>query len=193
MYIYIYIYIGYLKKNSIANLVTKNNAISVLNEIPQQEKDLIIKQINKISNKKELQIELYSVKMTLTKKIKFHNTRIIAFNKQLSKLKSEYQIQKKLWKDYYIILLMKLCDGYFNKLFNLIETRISIEKFYLQCFELKLEKVSFAYDKLDETIDEWDINDTREYVKRLVLLKVPIGAQKKDALANKKKNQTTIL
>lgn len=154
-----------MKQNSIANLVTKNNAISVLNEIPQQEKDLIVKQIEKISNKKELQIELYSVKMTLTKKIKFHNTRIIAFNKQLSKLKSEYEIQKKLWKDYYIILLMKLCDGYFKKLFNLIETRISIEKFYLQCFELKLSKVSSAYDKLDETIDEWDINDTREYVK----------------------------
>ena len=154
-----------MKQNSIANLVTKNNAISVLNEIPQQEKDLIIKQINKISNKKELQIELYSVKMTLQKKIKFHNTRIIAFNKQLSKLKSEYEIQKKLWKDYYIILLMKLCDGYFKKLFDLIETRVSIEKFYLQCFELKAEKVAFAYDKLDETIDEWDINDTREYVK----------------------------
>ena len=130
-----------MKQNSIANLVTKNNAISMLNEIPQQEKELIIKQINMISNKKELQIELYSVKATLTKKIKFHNTRIIAFNKQLGKLKSEYEIQKKLWKDYYIILLMKLCDGYFKKLFNLIETRISIEKFYLQCFELKLEKL----------------------------------------------------
>merc|ERR1712061_523142 len=100
-------------------------------------------QINKITSKKELQIELYSVKMTLTKKIRFHNTRIIALNKQFSKIKSEYEIQKKLWNEYYIIILQKLCDAYFNKLFTLIETRISIEKFYLQCFELKLEKVSF--------------------------------------------------
>merc|ERR1712228_980945 len=61
---------SYLKKNSIANLVTRNNAISLLHEIPQNEQDLIVKQINKIGNKKDLQIELYSVKMTINKKIK---------------------------------------------------------------------------------------------------------------------------
>eukprot|EP00484_Ammonia_sp_Unknown_P022573 CAMPEP_0197022064 /NCGR_PEP_ID=MMETSP1384-20130603/2970_1 /TAXON_ID=29189 /ORGANISM="Ammonia sp." /LENGTH=617 /DNA_ID=CAMNT_0042450029 /DNA_START=36 /DNA_END=1889 /DNA_ORIENTATION=+ len=156
---------SYLKQDSIAMLVTKNNAISVLHEIPQQEKELIVKQINKISSKKELQIELYSVKMTLAKKIKFHNTRITAFNKQLSKLKSEYEIQRQLWDEYYIILLQKLCKAYFEKLFKLIEIRISIEKFYLECFEHKVEKVTAAYDKLDETIAEWNLNDTREYVQ----------------------------
>eukprot|EP01083_Nonionella_stella_P016204 45325_1 len=153
-----------LQQQSIVNVVT----LQLNDNIIQNERDMkrvIMDQTNAMSSKKELQIELYSVKMTLQRKMKLHSTRVIAFNKQKSKLKLEHDLQSALWNRYYILLLRALCAAYFNKLFALIDHRIEIEKLYLECYQIKLDKVGIAYDKLDETIDVWDMKHMREYVQ----------------------------
>ena len=149
--------------------MTEQNSISVLHHIPAHEQLLIEQQIQYISSKQALQGELASVKATIHKKIKLHHSRIVALHKQMSKLRGEHKKQRQLWDEYAILMLQKLCGSYFSALFGLLESRIQIETYYLQCFELKLEKVKTAGDKLSECIGDWDMDDARQYVKSTMI------------------------
>ena len=95
------------------------------------------------------------------------------------------------WREYQILVLIKLCAAYFGKLEALLTLRIEVEGFYARCFALKQQKVCSALDKLDEQMDEWDLADTREYVRSTMLtisrMRTSPEVQKKKAEAQRLK------
>ena len=144
----------------------KMSRVSITNhDLPVREKNAIHSQLLALTTKKDLQIELYSVKMTLQKKVKQHEKKIEKLNLQLNAMRKQYEIQKLEWKKYASYELLELCEKFYSKFFSLKQQESEIEQLYINCLEMKMSKLVNAYQKLEKQMLHWDIADVREYIK----------------------------